>query len=255
MTSSRSLWLVMLVTLLAGSVTVLSAQEPSAEADPPVARFPDAAANAVIYDMHISTTPSAPFSAKSVASLTQIRHGQTVQFAFFSLVARDASGRMYFENRRAFSNAGEPSLHTYFIFIDPGEHTRTVCYVATKTCRINAFRHVSYDDSQTRDEVPPASKTESVNLGTNVIESLNVVGTREVTTIAAGAFGNRPIVTTKEVWHSPELDLDVSITRSDPRWGTQTRKMTEISRGEPDSEYFGIPADYKLLDHRPPAKG
>ena len=84
---------------------------------------------------------------------------------------------------------------------------------------------------------------------------MTVSGTREITTIAAGAYGNRePITTYKEVWRSPELDLDVSITRTDPRWGRQTRRLTEISRGEPDPDYFAIPADYKMLDNRTPAK-
>lgn len=36
---------------------------------------------------------------------------------------------------------------------------------------------------------------------------------------AAGAYGNRePMTTYEEIWHSSELDLDVSITRTDPRW-------------------------------------
>jgi hypothetical protein len=235
------------------SAAILCAQESSAPANATL-RPPDAIASRIIDDMYIPTTAAAPFSGKSVASLTQTRNGSTLQYGFFSLVARQSSGRMYFENRRFFSASGEPPPRTYFILIDPGEHTRTICYVSTKTCRINAFRRVSYAESQPGDEAPSASATESVNLGADVIESLNVVGTRETTTIAAGAYGNhQQIVTTKEVWHSPELDLDVSITRTDPRWGKQTRTITEISRGEPDLEYFAIPADYKLLDNRPPA--
>jgi len=154
-----------------------------------------------------------------------------------------------------FGASGEPLPRTYFIVIDPAEHTRTTCYVATRTCRINAFRHVSYDETEKADEAPRASTTESISLGSQEIESLTVVGTRETTVIAAGAYGNRqPIVTTKEVWRSPELDLDVSISCTDPRWGAQTRRMTEISRAEPGAENFAIPADYKLLDDRPPAK-
>lgn len=87
------------------------------------------------------------------------------------------------------------------------------------TCRIDAFRHVSYDDSGNEDAAPAASATNSVSLGTREIESLTVAGTRETAVIAAGAFGNvQPIVTTKEVWHSSELDLDVAIIRKDPRW-------------------------------------
>lgn len=248
------MWLHFEAALLLASAAVLSAQESSA-ALPVGTRPPDARANATIQNMYIPTTSGEPFSATSVALLTQIRQGSMVRFGFISLVARDSSGRMYFENRRPLAPSGEPLPRTYFIVIDPREHTRTMCYVATKTCRIDAFRHTSYDESENDDEAPRASATESISLGTRDIESLTAVGTRETTVIAAGAYGNRqPIVTTKEVWHSSDLDLDVSITRTDPRWGTQRRNLTEISRSEPDPEYFTIPADYKLLDNRPPAK-
>jgi hypothetical protein len=246
--------LIFLAAVLVAPAAVLPAQESSAPANDHLIP-PDAMANRIMDDMYIPTTPNAAFSGKSVASLTQTRHGSTVHFGFFSLVARQSSGRMYFENRRFYPAPGDPQARTYFVLIDPGEHTRTICYVSTKTCRINAFRRASYADSQPGEEAPPASATKSVDLGTEMMESLTVVGIRETTTIAAGAYGNHePFLTTKEVWHSPELDLDVSITRMDPRWGTQTRKITEISRGEPDPEYFSIPADYKLLDNRPPAK-
>ena len=264
MTRDRVLWFILVWALLVASVDSLSAQQMSpvtaagasgANASDPTVRFPNAAANAVIESMYVPPKNGQPFSGKSIATLTHVRRGTTVEFAFFSLVARDSSGRIYFENRRAFPSAGEPAPRSYFIIIDPKEHTRTMCYVATKTCRINAFRRVSYAESETREEAPRASTSETVSLGTDVIDALTVEGTRETTTIAAGAYGNsEAMVTSKEVWHSPELDLDISITRTDPRIGTSTRKITEISRNEPDPEYFAIPADYKLLDNRPLTK-
>ena len=134
-------------------------------------RPPDAPANSIIQDMHIPTTPGAPFSAKSVATLQETRHGSPMLFGFFSMVARNSSGRMYFENRRFFPASGEPAPRRYFIVIDPGEHTRTVCYPATKTCRINSFKHISEAEPQTSEEAAPASTTESISLGTDVIES------------------------------------------------------------------------------------
>jgi hypothetical protein len=259
-TSSRVSWLVLAAAFLfLVSAVGLPAQEPTARVpvSTPVitgAPAPDAANG--VENMYVPPTPHAPFSAKSVASLTRtLRDGSTSYFAFFSLLARDSSGRIYFENRRPMPTSGDPEPRTYFIMIDPGERTRTICYVATKTCRINSFRRSTYAESQSRDEAPPASSTESVSLGTDVIEALTVTGTREITTIAMGAYGNhRPIITTKEVWHSPELDLDVSTTRADPRNGTQTRRITEISRTEPDAQYFSIPADYEMLDNRVHAK-
>jgi len=250
-----ALWLALPAILLAAaSGTVLIAQDASTAGTGDI-RFPDAAASAIIDDMYIPATPGQPFSAKSVATLTQVRREVTMRFGFFSLVARDVSGRVYFENRRHFPIAERSIPRSYFIIIDPGEHTRTVCYVATKTCRINAFRHVSDAESETRDEIPPASKTTSIDLGARAIESLTVLGTRETTVIAAGAYGNpQPFVTSKETWRSPDLGLSLSTTRTDPRWGTQTREFTEISLREPDTEYFAIPPDYKLLDNRLPAK-
>ena len=254
MSRLRVMRLQLQVALLLASASIISAQESSA-ALPAGTRPPDASVNSIIKGMYIATVPGEPFSATSVASLTQIRQGAIIRFGFISLAARDSSGRVYFESRRPLSPSGEPLPRTYFIFIDPGEHSRTVCYVATKTCRIDAFKHSISDELESDDEAPRAATTQSITLGTREMETLKVIGTRETTVIAAGAYGNpQPIVTTKEVWHSPDLDLDVSITRTDPRWGTQTRNLTEISLSEPDPDYFTIPVDYTVLDNRSPAK-
>jgi len=73
--------------------------------------------------------------------------------------------------------------------------------------------------------------------------------------VAAGAFGNsKPLVITRELWHSPELDLDMSIAKTDPRSGKFTRKIEILSRTEPDPEYFTIPGDYTFLDNLPTVK-
>jgi hypothetical protein len=254
MTRSGVSWLLSVAAIPLVSAAVVFAQE-SPVSLPSGTRPPDGAANSVMESMHIPSTTGAPFSATSVALLTQLRQGSTVRFGFISQVARDSSGRLYFENRRTIGPSGEPLARAYFIVVDPEARTRTVCYVTTKTCRIDAFHHESYDVSEGGEEAPPARATDSVSLGKRVIESEVVEGTRETTVIAAGAYGNRDsIVRTEEVWHSPDLDLDLLITRTDPRWGTQTRKMTEISRADPDPAFFTIPADYKMLDNRPPSK-
>jgi hypothetical protein len=260
MTRDRVSWLALAAALLFIAVAVsVPAQEPAARVAVSAPVTTGGPAPDPVYgieNMYVPPLPRAPFSAKSVASLTRtLRDGSRSYNAFFSLLARDSSGRIYFENRRPMPTSGEPEPRTYFIMIDPAERTRTICYVATKTCRINSFRRTSYAESQSRDEAPPASSTESVSLGTDVIEALTVTGTRETTTIAMGAYGNhRPIIATKEVWRSPELGLDVSTTRTDPRNGTETRRITEITRAEPDAQYFSIPADYEMLDNRVHAK-
>jgi hypothetical protein len=88
-------------------------------------------------------------------------------------------------------------------------------------------------------------KTES--LGTREIEGLSAEGSRTVTTIPAGAIGNeRPIEIVYERWYSKDLRLIVQSRRTDPRYGEQTYRLTNINRSEPDRSLFAPPADYKI---------
>ncbi len=90
------------------------------------------------------------------------------------------------------------------------------------------------------------SRTEQ--LGTQNIEGVNAEGTRTITTIPAGAIGNeRPIEMIYEKWYSKELDLVVMSKNSDPRFGEQTYRLTNIIRSEPDPSLFSVPNGYKLL--------
>ncbi len=86
-------------------------------------------------------------------------------------------------------------------------------------------------------------------LGKQVIEGVECEGTREVTTIPAGAIGNeRPIETVRERWFSPELNMAIMTKQSDPRFGESTYRVTNISRAEPDASLFQVPSDYTIKE-------
>jgi|SRR5580658_1028079 hypothetical protein len=249
----RLSYLVLPLAVFVVSASFLAAQEPFANTRP-LGKDPDVAADPGVEDMYVPPEPGQPFTGKSVVTWTN-RDGSASQFAFMSMLARDSSGKLYFESRRRMSESGELQPRWNFIIIDPKERTRTTCYVATKSCRINAFRRISYAQSEENEPAQRASSMESVSLGTNVMDALTVEGRRETTSVAAGAYGNsKPMVITREIWHSQELDLDVSITKIDPRSGMFTRKVEILSRTEPDPEYFTIPSDYTFLDNRPKSK-
>lgn len=90
--------------------------------------------------------------------------------------------------------------------------------------------------------------TKTEQLGSKNIEGIEAEGTRTVTTIPAGAIGNeRPIETVYEKWYSKELQLVVMSKRSDPRFGEQTYRLTNIVRNEPDPSLFSVPAGYKTF--------
>ena len=92
-----------------------------------------------------------------------------------------------------------------------------------------------------------SGKTES--LGKQTIEGVEAEGTRNVTTIAAGAIGNdRPIEIVFERWYSPELQTVLMTRHTDPRFGETTYRLTNISRDEPARSLFEVPAGYTVKE-------
>ena len=95
--------------------------------------------------------------------------------------------------------------------------------------------------------------TKTEELGTRDFEGVPAEGTRRVTTIPEGAIGNeRPIEIVYERWYSKELGLVVYSKHSDPRFGEQTYRVTNIVRAEPDPSLFTVPQGYRVLTE--PAK-
>ena len=98
-----------------------------------------------------------------------------------------------------------------------------------------------------------AARTES--LGTRQIEGLTARGRRTVTTIPVGQFGNdRPIEITDEQWESTELKQLVVSRHHDPRTGDVEYRLTNVSRAEPPSYLFAVPADYTVVDSLSPRR-
>jgi hypothetical protein len=97
------------------------------------------------------------------------------------------------------------------------------------------------------------ASTES--LGKQNIEGVEAEGTRTTVTIPAGEIGNeRPIEIVNEHWYSPELQTIVMTRHSDPRFGENTYRLTNISRTEPPQSLFEVPADYTVKEApKPPA--
>jgi hypothetical protein len=90
------------------------------------------------------------------------------------------------------------------------------------------------------------------NLGTQTINGLELIGTRETQTISSALAGSsRPLVVVKEFWYSQLLGLNVLTKRVDPRSGTELFTVTDIRQSEPDARLFTMPADARVVDLRP----
>ncbi|MCC6330234.1 MAG: hypothetical protein IT174_17130, partial [Acidobacteria bacterium] len=90
--------------------------------------------------------------------------------------------------------------------------------------------------------------TRTEDLGTRTVEGVRAVGKRTITTIPAGDIGNeRAIEIVYEKWYSNDLQLVVMSKHTDPRFGEQTYRLTNILRNEPDPSLFEVPAGYKVV--------
>jgi hypothetical protein len=86
-------------------------------------------------------------------------------------------------------------------------------------------------------------------LGTKVIAGVQTDGTRTTITIPAGQMGNeRAIDIADEQWRSPELQMTVLSTHSDPRMGETVYSLMNIDRSEPLLTLFQVPPDYTIKD-------
>lgn len=91
------------------------------------------------------------------------------------------------------------------------------------------------------------SKTES--LGIREIEGVKAEGTRNTSTVPAGAMGNeKAFDIVYDRWYSEELQEIVLSKHIDPRFGIQTYRFINIKRNEPDRNLFTLPTDYKITD-------
>lgn len=91
-------------------------------------------------------------------------------------------------------------------------------------------------------------ETRTENLGVQNVEGVEAEGVRTITTIPAGDIGNeRPIEMIYEKWYSKDLQLVVMSKNSDPRFGEQTYRLTNIVRSEPDPSLFEVPSGFRVL--------
>jgi hypothetical protein len=87
------------------------------------------------------------------------------------------------------------------------------------------------------------------NLGSQTIDGIQANGTRRTTLYPAGSQGNdAPFTITQEVWTSPDLNLTILTVTADPRQGTTTSKVANLSRSEPDPALFFVPVGYTVVD-------
>ena len=220
-----------------------------------------------------SVVTGAPYSAIAVMEHTQtLTDGNQIIRKSASAYHRDGEGRIrteqkldYLGNWTATGNApqvimiADPVAQRSYA-LDPVNRTgRVAPYVAApetpgvKTAAAKSPAKAAPPRLPAEAQQPTLPKesldarTKQESLGKQVIEGVEVEGTRTTRTIPAGEIGNtRPIQIVDESWYSPELHLRIMIVHRDPRSGESTFRLTNINRSEPARNLFEVPPDYRL---------
>lgn len=203
-----------------------------------------------MYGEHIPAMPGLPFSAKVELDLVnQLQDGTLITHKTYNLDARDSRGQTRNEARNWINPAVAPEPRLIRIELyDPSTKTRTNLFPLTKTARqwiVSPTLQTAALSTQTPSVKPETTKED---IGSDSIEGLPVRGVRVSQTYPPGALGNdRPLTIVTESWYCEELKINLLTKRTDPRYGVQTVRVTELVRQEPDAALFSIPDEYKLF--------
>jgi hypothetical protein len=221
-------------------------------------RGPDGGTTYHVDGISVRPLPAQPFSGRSTTEWTRtLQDGSVVTTHLFAMVARDSQGRIYREGRHfvPINSDQEPKRYRFKI-LDPITHTETLCMVDSHSCTVTSyFAPTSFTPMPVGPFDNGTRTLARDSIGKDVIDGIDVVGTRETITINAGVIGNSQALSiTREFWYSPELQVNLAITRNDPREGTQVVRVHEVSRSEPDPGLFKVPDGFVVHDVRNRAK-
>jgi len=239
-------------------VVHLGAQPAVAQQQETAGHAPDADSYDRIMNITIPAVQHAPFTSVVTAEWSKtLEDGSTVTRQNHRVVVRDGAGRIFQERRTVVPKDGsaEPML-TRTEISDPAKHTKYFCRPDEKVCYLRDYESPPAEDTEPSGSVGGGKMVVTrEGLGKSNISGVEVVGTKETRTIAAGVIGNdRPLTITKEFWYSPQLGLNLMVKRMDPRVGTQVFTVTEVGLAEPDPKYFDLPAGFAVKDMRESAK-
>jgi hypothetical protein len=209
----------------------------------------------------------APYSAIAVIESTQaLADGNTINRKVQTNVFRDSQGRTRRETTLPavgpLAASGQP--RTFIMIFDPVAGSGYVLHPDTKVAeKLPTPASGAKNPGKFQDRLEARTQQEIANgtlkkddLGVQIINGMSAQGTRYTRTIPAGQVGNdKPIVIVSERWYSPDLQIVVKSTRTDPRFGQTTYTLTSTQRTEPAATLFTVPTGYSVEDAKLRGRG
>jgi hypothetical protein len=215
------------------------------------------------------TVSGAPYSAEETTTTTQMLFdGNRIVNTSTAKVFRDQQGRTRVErnlNNIGTLAAGVPSVS--IVINDPvaGVHynlqpqsktgfkaalqTRGASPDITEAMRKLKLLAEDKEKARTVKGNPGPGTPIFEDLGDSDMAGVPVKGSRTTRVIPAGSTGNdRDISIVDERWYSSDLKINVMTRHSDPRSGETVFQVTNLTRSNPDSSFFQVPADYQIQE-------
>lgn len=197
----------------------------------------------------------APFTAQAITENTQmLANGARISRKNTATIYRDSEGRVRREVK--LTGVGPLALEgngVNLIFIDdPVSGEIFTLYPEDQTANKIKPQGPPPNNRQEIKGPPEAGEGKTESLGKKTIEGIEAEGTRTTFTIPSGQIGNdQPLYIISESWYSSELQIVVMSKHSDPRFGENVYRLTNINRTEPQRSLFAVPNDYKFVERQP----
>lgn len=211
------------------------------------------ASDASAQDVFVTPIPNAPFSGVINVARSVVRpDGSIASFKTIRNIHRDGQGRIYNEGRALLpvSSTDTPQVVRIHLY-DPQTRISTMLDPRQRTfwtTTVNRPPEMAPPTLGTGSSVLPNEFTREEDLGVHEMAGVLARGLRETQTIPAEKSGTgKEIVITDEYWYSDDLRINVMIKHSDPRTGTMTLTVTQVTREEPDPALFEIPDSYAAV--------
>jgi hypothetical protein len=202
---------------------------------------PQDATHALRPDGQMGPVIGKPFSGTETRTTKQmLSDGTPTGKTNVSKVYRDAQGRTRSESGTNVLIFDAPNLTNYEI--DSRGCTKRSVHEGD-TVTIVATEHGTWFSSTGGGASHPNPHIATEDLGFQTVNGISAQGTRQTLTIPASSIGaDHDIKVVNERWYSDSLGVLIKSSNLDPRFGSTTYELTNISMSSPDASLFTPPA-------------
>lgn len=210
-------------------------------------------ARASAQDIFVTPIPGAPFSGVINVERTTVEpDGSVMTFRTTREIGRDSQGRIHNEMRSLLpvSSDDTPKLIRIRLY-DPQTRESAVLDPQTKLFWVRTVNRPpatvppALIASPSGSTLPQNDFAKQEDLGVHEVNGVLAHGVRQVQTIP-GENGAKGVVVADETWYSEDLRINLIVKHNDPRSGSVTMTVDQVSRTEPDPAFFQIPNGYKV---------